>query len=105
MENTIKFLTWNIAGLRKPSKRKTIFRLLKGENFTFSALQETCLKHEDLGQIEREWAGVIHQAPGSNKSKGLLTLFSNKIKKEDIKLIKSSDRFIISELKKKRIKI
>ena len=101
MENTIKFLTWNIAGLCKPSKRKTIFRLPKGENFTFSALQQTYLKHEDLGQIEREWAGVIHQAPGSNKSKGLLTLFSNKVKKEDIKLIKSSDRFIISELKKR----
>ena len=61
MENTsIKFLTWNIAGLRKPSKRKTIFRLLSGENFTFSTLQETYLKHEDLRQIEREWAGVIH---------------------------------------------
>ena len=100
MENTIKFITWKIAGLRKPSKRKTIVRLLKGENFTFSALLETYLKHENLRQIEREWAGVIHQAPGSIKSKGLLTLFSNKIKKEDIKLIKSSDRFIISELKK-----
>ena len=71
MENTIKFLTWNIAGLRKPSKRKTIFRLLKGDNFTFSALQETYLKHEDVRQIEREWV------PGSHKSKGLLTLFSN----------------------------
>ena len=81
-------------------KEKQSSDLLKERVLHFRHYKKTDLKHEDLGQIEREWAGAIHQAPGSSKSKGLLTLFSNKIKKEDLKLIKSSDLFYYYRAKK-----
>ena len=80
MADKLNFSTWNVQGLRSILKRKTIFRLLKAENFSFVALQETYLSQEDLRVLEKEWNGTFHLSGGTTRSKGLITLFSNQYK-------------------------
>ena len=43
--------------------------------------------------------GTVHHSLGTNRSKGLATLFSPKIKEENISLLLKTDRILMSSVK------
>ena len=97
----IKVTTFNAQGLRNNKKLKALIRTIKQEQIDISLLQETYLSNEDLPYLSKLWSGTIHLSRGTNRSKGLLTLFSNKISEHNIQLIHKDERTIISRLQTK----
>ena len=98
MDFPINILSWNVQGLRNRNKRASVFRLLKQQKITIAALQETYITDEEIELIKKEWKGPVHLQEGTKRSKGLLTLFSNKLSDHEIKLIYKTDRIIVSRV-------
>ena len=92
----LKIASLNTQGLRNPKKLRTLFRQFKKNRFDIIALQETYLLLEDRLMIEREWEGPFHLTEGTKHSKGLLTLFSNYFKEDDLKCTFVNERIILS---------
>ena len=67
----------NVNGIRNRLKRKSLFRLLKKQNYDIICLQETGIADCDKLAWEREWGGQIIHVSGSNHSKGQVILFKN----------------------------
>ena len=61
-------------------------------------MQETYINEVDIKLVEKELKGVIHSASSVGRSKGLITHFSTRIKKEDVTLLEKTDRIIISKV-------
>ena len=97
-KNILKICSFNASGLRVKEKLSTLLDYFKQINADVILLQETHLIQDDRGYLDKEWGYDYHLYGNSKNSKGLLTLFSKKIKTENIKLIDSSDRYIISYL-------
>ena len=91
---SLKFVTLNVQGLRKPKIRKALFRSFKISSYDVIALQETYLLESDVEVLSLEWKGHFLLTEGSNQSRGLLILFNNSISKEDITMVYKSDRII-----------
>ena len=64
----------NCRGLNKQSKRKHIFEIC--QKYDISLLQETYITHEKIDVWKNDWPGDIFYFPGSNNSKGLMTLIN-----------------------------
>ena len=94
----LKIKTLNVRGLRKKKKRRALFHAFKKNKFDIICLQETYLMKEDYNIIDREWGGKFHLVEGTNRSKGLLTLFSKQLQNTCLSLVKVNERFIISQL-------
>ena len=94
----LNILSLNVRGLKNSKKRRAIFFKLKKENYDIIGLQETHLTDADKNIILREWGAKFYISGGSNKSKGLLTLFGKSINFENTSLLFSNDRFLISSL-------
>ena len=75
----ISTMIFNVRGMRNKRKRLSLFKTLRQEKVDIIALQETYLTGIDCISVEREWGGKVVLAPGSNKSKGLIFLFSRKM--------------------------
>ena len=96
----LKLATFNTRGLKRKIKRFTLLRTLKQANMDVICLQEThALNEFEQREIYLQWGGLMHHAPGSNRSKGLLTLFSPRFKESDIKEVFKSERILISSIK------
>ena len=98
MADNVKFISFNTQGLNNKKKRNAILRNLKRENFTVVAIQESHLTERDIEIMNKEWGGIIHASHGTNRSKGLITLFNKSISPDNIKLLATTDRTIISSL-------
>jgi len=95
----LNFLTFNSIGLRNKKKRLAVFKTLKEEKVDVIALQETYLLEIDSLTIDREWGGKIFIAQGTNRSKGLMFLFSKSIEElYNIEVLFSSDRLILIKI-------
>lgn len=94
----LKVASLNVQGLRNPKKRNTLFRQFKKNKLDIIALQETYLLIEDKHLIEKAWDGPFHITEGTKHSKGLLTLFNNSFKEEDIAYTFVNDRLIFSAI-------
>ena len=97
----LKIATFNIQGLRSDKKLKSVIEMLKKEKFDIIFLQETYITSEKLPLLEKLWGGEIHLSEGTTRSKGSITLFSRKHKKEDIELVNKEQRILISKIKLK----
>ena len=51
---------------------------------------------EDKENIRREWGENFYMSPGTNKRKGIITLFSKEIEPESVSLLFVSDRILIT---------
>ena len=94
--NFLKICSFNASGLRVKEKLNTLLDYFKQINADVTFLQETHLVQDDRDYINKVWGDGYHLYGNSKNSKGLITLFNKKIKTENIKLIASSDRYIIS---------
>ena len=95
----LKVVTFNVQGLRNKKKRKTLFHLFRKENYDIIALQETCMLDSNTHIIKNEWGHKFHLSQGTNHSKGLLFLYGESINFDEINLLHTTDRFLISTLK------
>ena len=96
MGQPAKVLSLNVQGLNNKKKRNVLFRLIKKEGIQIAALQETHITEKDLDMIRKEWGGLVHESIGTNRSKGLLTLFDKSLHYEDTEIIEKTERMIIS---------
>ena len=94
--NSFKVVSMNVRGLRNARKRRILFHNFKKEKYDIICLQETYLTKDDVSLIEKEWSSGFHMAEGSNKSKGLLTLFSKKVTNLPLSLVFVNERCLIS---------
>ena len=94
--NYFKVVSMNVRGLRNARKRRILFHNFKKEKYDIICLQETYLTKNDVSLIEKEWPSGFHMAEGSNKSKGLLTLFSKKVTNLPLSLVFVNERCLIS---------
>ena len=94
----LKIITFNVRGLKNRKKRYCLFQMLKKEQFDIIALQETHFSENDINIIENEWGKNFHYSAGTNKSKGLITLFGNNIPINKISCLLAENRVLISSL-------
>ena len=93
----LKIATFNVRGLKNNKKRFTLVRNLKLKNIDIISMQETHFNNEvDSISLSSQWGGTVHHSFGSNRSKGIATLFNPSIKDSDISLIFKNDRVLIS---------
>ena len=93
INSQLKCATFNVRGLKNNMKRYTLVRNLKMKNLDIISLQETHLHNEaDAISLNSQWGGTVHHAFGTNRSKGLATLFKPGIKETNISLIHKTDR-------------
>lgn len=72
----VKITTWNVKGLRSPSKRSQILRHLKKLKVDIAMLQEIHLDSQDFFRMKKFWVGSVVGAPANGRSAGVLTLIS-----------------------------
>ena len=95
----IKICTLNVRGIRNKQKRYNIFSKLKKSKYDIMAMQETHMTDQEKKLIDEGWGENYHFCKGTNRSKGLITLFSKKIKKENTEIVYSKERIIVSKIK------
>ena len=99
LDSPLKCATWNVRGLLDIKKRRAIFRKLKTENLDIICLQETHIYNDSaLKELSNLWGGPIHHSPGTNRSKGLITLLHPRFRDFHFTKVWSDDRIIISKL-------
>ena len=92
----LKICSFNASGLRNKQKFKSVLKYFKQNKVDIIFLQETHLVQDDRDYVNKIWEGDYHLSGESKNSKGLLTLFSKNVRTENITLIKSAERYIIS---------
>lgn len=96
--NKIKCASFNVRGLRNYKKRSALLKKFKFDQFDVIALQETHLLDSDMHSLSKQWSGPMHYTEGTNRSKGLCTLFHANLKNDAVILVHKDDRVIISKL-------
>ena len=95
----LNFCSLNVRGIRNEKKRRNIFNKIKKSNNDIIAIQEAHFTDDDKHIIDREWGENYHFSEGTNRSKGLITLFNRNIKKEMTEISGKNDRMITSKIK------
>ena len=75
---TIEIVTQNVRGLRDDAKCKKLLYHFKKQDHDIILLQETHSTVSDIDKWNREWGGSIIYAHGTNQSRGVMILFSNR---------------------------
>ena len=97
LDSPIKVSTFNVRGFMNKKKRVSILRRFKIDKLDIVGLQESHIVDDNImKELSLQWGGKIHFSNGTNRSKGLITLFSSKYNDIDVKLLYKSDRIIIS---------
>ena len=100
IESPLATGTLNVRGLREINKQIAIINCLKREKLDIVSLQETHLAEEaDIDMVKKHWGGKVHYSLGTNRSKGVVTLFSPNLDNESIHFVKAYDRMVFSLLK------
>ena len=100
LESPLKVATLNVRGLRNSSKQLGLVQKLNRERLDILAIQETHLcSEQEINTLALQWGGIVHFSPGTNRIKGVATLFSSKYSQENIKFIKSYDRIVFSSIR------
>ena len=99
MDSPLKIATFNTRGMLDLKKRRELFRKLKKDNLDIIALQETHLYNDDqMKDLINLWGGPAHYTPGTNRSKGLITLLHPRFSDKTFTKLWISDRVIISKI-------
>ena len=99
LESSLRTATINVRGLRNEAKLLGIVKKLKEEKLDILAIQETHLVTEqEINNLSSRWGGIVHYSPGTNRSKGVATLFGPKHTAGNVKFIKSYDRIVFSRV-------
>ena len=71
---TVKFLTWNVRGLRARPKRNAVLSYLKAQRAEIMVLVETHLTGQLMMTLKKPWVGWVYQAPHTPNSRGVAIL-------------------------------
>ena len=93
---SFKVLSLNVRGLRNARKRRILFHNFRKDKYDIICLQETYITNKDISLIKKEWSHGFHLAEGTNKSKGLLTLFGKNVNETSLTLKLVNERCLIS---------
>ena len=58
----VKFLSWNVRGLREDRKRKEMFTFLQNKAFDIIFIQESHSSPEIEKKWQDEWGGIIQDS-------------------------------------------
>lgn len=73
------FISWNVKGLRSPSKRASILLHLKQLKTDIALLQKTNLGQEDFVRMHRQWVGQVLGSPAVERKAGFLILINKSL--------------------------
>ena len=91
-----KLISLNARGIRDFHKRKAIFSWINKQNADIAFLQETYSTPEIVDEWRFQWHGNIYYSHGTNHSKGVLILVSDKLQFELKSLSQDSDgRYVL----------
>ena len=96
--NTLKVLSMNVRGMRNAKKRRSLFYQYKKGNYDIIGIQDTHLALENKEIIDREWGNNFYMVPGTNRSKGIITLFSKSVDPLHVGLLLKNDRCLINSI-------
>ena len=97
MSTDLKIITLNVNGLRNFSKRKTLFRKFKENNYDIICLQECYITEDVAEQWKIEWGGDLVYSVGTGRSKGQIILLKT-CTSFSFEILYSSDRVLIINL-------
>ena len=95
---SFKLLSMNVRGIRNNKKRKSLFYQFKKDGYAIVGIQDTHLTFDDKETIKSEWGDNFHMVEGTNRSKGLLTLYSKDIDPKNVSLLYQDDRCLITSI-------
>ena len=99
IETPLCVATINVRGFKNDLKCMGLLSRLKKEKLDILSIQETHLVTEvEIDALSARWGGIVHHSPGSNRSKGVATLFDAKYT-DNVVFIKSYDRIVFSKLR------
>lgn len=98
LTNSFKLISMNVRGFRNKKQRRVLFSKFKKEKYDIICLQETRITNKELSFIKREWLSDFHISEGTNRSKGLLTLFGKNLNIKNSYIHLANDRCLISHL-------
>ena len=82
LQQSLTISTFNTRGFKNKLKRSTLIRKFKEGKQDIIALQEIHrLNETEEQELKIKWGGAIHHSWGSNRSKGLMTMFHPKFDK------------------------
>ena len=94
----LTFLSLNVRGLNKTTKRRQLFRWLHQQTSDVIFLQETYSSVQTVKLWEAEWGGKMLTCHGSTHSRGVMILFKPKINVSISNVIRDKNgRYIVSE--------
>ena len=70
----VRFLCWNVKGLKNPIKRSRVFTHLKRLNSDVVFLQETHLRNSDHAKLKCPWVADVFHSTFNSKSRGVAIL-------------------------------
>ena len=94
----LNIVSLNVNGLRNTTKRKTLFRKFKENNFDVICLQESYITDEVTGQWKKEWGGDLVYTVGTARSKGQLVLIRKNLP-YNWQVVTANQRLIIIKVK------
>ena len=74
-----KLISLNALGIRDFAKRKAIFRWIKKRNADIAFLQETYSTPDIVEKWRFQWPGNMFYSHGTNHSRGVLNLITDKL--------------------------
>ena len=83
----ISISSLNCRGLNNGNKRTKIFNSVRNKEVIF--LQETYITNQKANTWKSDWNGLFFYTPGTNSSKGLITLIKNDFMKNTVVFYKS----------------
>ena len=95
----LRIATLNVRGIKNLFKQSSILNSLKSFNLDILGLQETHLILEEENNLSLAWNGPCIFAEGTNNSKGLSILFSNKFTFDQISIIFKNERILLCSAK------
>lgn len=82
----IKFLTWNVRGLRDKVKRTAALTFLKSQKADIIALQEMHVTGHLQAALKKPWVGWIYHSTHTNQSRGVSIIIAKNVPFELIEL-------------------
>lgn len=75
---SVKFLTWNVRGMRDKVKRTTALAFFKSQKADVIALVETHITGHLQAALKRPWVGWVYHSTHTNQSRAVSILIAKK---------------------------
>lgn len=77
--SSLKFLTWNVRGLRNRIKRTAVLTFLKSQHADIITLAETHVTGHLQSSLKKPWIGWAYHATHTSYSRGMLILVAKRV--------------------------